>query len=54
MDWRLEKMFGRLGKLSSRAASEWRIWCALRCEVRCGQENLLLMVRGVSVPQRLH
>jgi len=30
------------------------IWCALRCEVRCGQEKMCLRVRGVSVPQRLH
>ena len=30
------------------------IWCALRCEVRCGQKKMCLTVRGVSVPQRLH
>jgi len=30
------------------------IWCALRCEVRCGQEKTCLTVRGVLVPQRLH
>ena len=36
-------MFGRLEKLSS-----WRgggnVWCALRCEMRCGQERMCLTV----------
>ena len=32
-------MFGRLGKLSCGG-----IWCALRCEVKCGHEKMCLTV----------